>query len=61
VPKAGEYLAAGVGVVCVIDVQTATAHRFSADEAPWTLSADDELRLPAILGEFRVAVRRFLE
>jgi Uma2 family endonuclease len=59
--KAGEFLRAGVSVVCVIDEQTATAHLFSADEPPRRLTADEELHLPAILGDFRVAVRRFLE
>ena len=59
--KVAEYLAAGVGVVCVIDEQTATAHVFGADEAPRTLGPDEELTLPGILGDFRVTVRRFLE
>jgi Uma2 family endonuclease len=59
--KVGEYLDAEVGLVCVLDDLTETAHLFAADVAPRTLSADQELTLPAPLDGFRVAVRRFFE
>ena len=57
--KAGEYLAAGVNVVCLLDDVTKTALVCRADELPQTLNADDELHLPDILGDLRVPVRQF--
>jgi Uma2 family endonuclease len=59
--KVSEYLDAGVGVVCVLDQVSETVHIYSADDEPRTLHGDDELRLPAVLGDFRVPVRRFFE
>jgi Uma2 family endonuclease len=59
--KVNEYLHAGVSVVCVLDQQTESAHVFTADDAPRILTRDEELTFPGILGEFRVAVRRFFE
>jgi Uma2 family endonuclease len=59
--KAGEYLEAGVSVVCLLDQVSETVQVYRADELPRTLHADDELYLPEILGELRVAVRRFFE
>jgi Uma2 family endonuclease len=59
--KVTEYLTAGVTAVCVIDEPTETAHVFRADEPPRIVAADEKLTFPAILGEFRVPVRRFLE
>jgi hypothetical protein len=38
-----------------------TAHVFSADEAPRTLSADDQLSFPGLLEGFQVRVGRFFE
>jgi Uma2 family endonuclease len=59
--KVTEYLLAGVLVVCVLDPQTQTAHVYSADQAPRVFSADEDLVLPEVLGDFRVPVRRFFE
>jgi Uma2 family endonuclease len=59
--KVAEYLEAGVKVVCVLDQQTETAHVFPADDAPYKVSADQELMLPQVLDDFRVLVRRFFE
>jgi Uma2 family endonuclease len=59
--KASEYLDAGVIVVCALDQVSETVQVYRVDELPRTLHGDDELRLPDILGEFRVAVRRFFE
>jgi Uma2 family endonuclease len=57
--KVGEYLTAGVQVVCVLDDQTETAHVFPADGSPATFTGDQELVLPGVLAGFRLAVRRF--
>ena len=59
--KAGEYLEAGVTVVCLLDQVSETVQVYRADELPQTLHADDELHLPDILGDLRVAVGRFFE
>lgn len=57
--KVGEYLAAGVNVVCVVDPDAETATVYRADQAPVTLSREQELALGNVLGEFRVTVRQF--
>jgi Uma2 family endonuclease len=57
--KVGEYLTAGVQVVCVLDDQTETAHVFPADDTPRTFAGEQELLLPGVLAGLRVAVRRF--
>lgn len=59
--KVGEYLAAGVTLVCVLDQQTETAHVFHSDQAPRVVTADQELTLPEVLADFRITVRRFFE
>jgi Uma2 family endonuclease len=59
--KAGEYLRAGVSVVCVLDQQTRTAHLFEPDQPPRALSEDADLTFPDILSGFRVPVRQFFE
>jgi Uma2 family endonuclease len=59
--KVGEYLEAGVLVVIVLDDERRSAHVFDADGPNRMLGPDDELTLPGLLGEFRVAVRRFFE
>jgi Uma2 family endonuclease len=62
ISKVGEYLNAGVSVVCVLDTQTETLTVYPADELQRVLTTDDELLLPAILGpEFRIPVRRLFE
>ena len=57
--KVHEYLDAGVGVVIVLDPEPETAHVFRSDQPPQELGPDDELTVPDLLGDFRVAVRRF--
>jgi Uma2 family endonuclease len=57
--KVKEYLDAGVGVVIVLDPDPETAHVFRPDQPPRELGPDDELTVPDLLGDFRVAVRRF--
>jgi Uma2 family endonuclease len=59
--KVGEYLRAGVTVVCVADEQTRSVHVFTADGEPRVVREDEELTLPEVLGEFRVLVRRIFE
>ncbi len=59
--KITEYLNAGVITVVVFDPGSHTAHVFSADDAPTTLGAEDELLLPGILDGFRVQVGKFFE
>jgi Uma2 family endonuclease len=59
--KASEYLAAGVSVVVVLDDQRRSAHVLGADGTARMLAGDEELTIPEILGDFRVAVRRFFE
>jgi len=61
ITKAGEYLEAGVTVVCLLDQMSETVHVYRADESPRILQGDDELHLPDVLGELRVRVRRFFE
>jgi Uma2 family endonuclease len=57
--KVAEYLSAGVRSVCVLDDETKSIHAFHAERANEIFEATDELTLPDILGEFRVAVQRF--
>ncbi len=59
--KVGEYLEAGVTLVCVLDQQTETVHVFHSDQAPRVVTADQELTLPEVLADFRVPVGRFFE
>jgi Uma2 family endonuclease len=61
VAKVGEYLNAGVTVVCVLDPGPQTMHVYHADRPTQVLQKDDEFALPEILGNFRVPVRRFFE
>jgi Uma2 family endonuclease len=59
--KVGEYLEAGVLVVCVHDVQTRTVTVFRPEQPPQRLTEDDELTLPELHPDFRVPVRRLFE
>ncbi|MCH8048160.1 MAG: Uma2 family endonuclease [Planctomycetes bacterium] len=59
--KVGEYLTAGVEVVCVLDPERETMHVYRDEIPSEVLTADDELTIPEVLGEFRVAVRALLE
>jgi Uma2 family endonuclease len=57
--KAGEYLQAGVSVVCILDPEARTATVCRADGPPRVLAADQDLALPELHAEFRVPVARF--
>jgi Uma2 family endonuclease len=59
--KAAEYLAAGVGIVLVLDPERRVVEVHTADGAVQTLDAAAELTLPAPLDGFRVAVARLFE
>jgi Uma2 family endonuclease len=60
--KVGEYLEAGVTLVCVLDEQTETARVYRQEEPPeQVFTADQDLILPEVLPDFRVPVRRFFE
>jgi Uma2 family endonuclease len=59
--KIGEYLTAGVRVVCVLDPAAETAQTFYPDRPSRTLAENEAWTLPEVLGDFRVAVRQFLE
>ena len=59
--KVGEYLAAGVLAVVVLDPEPRVAHVFSGEAAPRRLGASEELTLPGVLDEFRAVVGRFFE
>jgi Uma2 family endonuclease len=57
--KAAEYLEAGVRVICVLDPDTETVAVHHSERPVQSLKADDELTLPDVLGDFRVAVSDF--
>lgn len=59
ITKVDEYLAAGVGVVVVLDPDPESAWIFRPDQPPEKLGPDDEFAIPDLLGDFRVEVRRF--
>jgi len=59
--KVGEYLAAGVLKVVVLDPGTRKAHIFSADQEPVVLGPEEELTLPDILEGFRVPGHQFFD
>jgi Uma2 family endonuclease len=59
--KVAEYLAAGVSAVLVIDPSSRSLHVYRVETPPRILAEKDELLLPELHPEFRVAVGRFLE
>lgn len=59
--KVGEYLNGGVKVVCVVDPEKQTVSIHTKDEPARVLTAADELTLPEVFPDFRVAVRAFFE
>jgi Uma2 family endonuclease len=59
--KIGEYLEAGVRVVCVIDPATETVTVHHAEEPVQSLKAGDELRFPSVLGDFSMPVKKIFE
>lgn len=59
--KAGEYLAAGVLVVCVLDPETRTVGIYTADAFPSRRTMNEELTLPEVFPDFNVPVQAFFE
>ena len=59
--KVGEYLAAGVLKVIVLDPRLRKAHVYSVDDEPVVLVPEDEMTVPDLLGDFRVALHRFFD
>jgi Uma2 family endonuclease len=59
--KVAEYLSSGVAVVGVLDPERRTVHLFEGEPPVRIFAEGDELAIPAVLGEFRVAIKRFFE
>jgi Uma2 family endonuclease len=59
--KVTEYLNVGVMVVVVLDPETMSTQVYRVDQPPRILQDDEELTVPDVLGDFRVAVRRFFD
>ena len=59
--KVGEYLEAGVTVVCVLDQMTERCQVYRSNEDMKVFTSEQELILPDVLPEFRAVVRRFFE
>jgi Uma2 family endonuclease len=57
--KVGEYLEAGVKVVCVLDQMTERCHVYRNEEEIQVFTAEQELAIPDVLPEFRVVVQHF--
>lgn len=59
--KVGEYLDAGVVVVCVVDPPTRSLHILRADQGAQILSETDTLTLPDILPGFAEPISRIFQ
>ena len=59
--KVVEYLDAGVKVVCIVDPEKQTVNVYTPDEFAHVLTVADELTLPEVFADFRVAVKAFFE
>jgi Uma2 family endonuclease len=59
ITKVGEYLRAGVTVVCVLDQQTESAYLYYQEDHPQRLTADQDLTFPDILPGFQIKVGQF--
>jgi len=59
--KVAEYLQVGVRVVCVVDPETETVAIHHAERPVQSLTGDDELRIPDVLGDFGVTISKFFE
>ncbi len=59
--KVAEYLNVGTTVVIVLDDRRRLAHVYRADGTVRLLTADEELTIPDLLGDFSVRVGRFFE
>lgn len=61
IQKSGEYLAAGVLTVAVVDPEALRVHLLSADREVAILNRDDELTFPDILPAFSIKVSQLFE
>jgi Uma2 family endonuclease len=59
--KVGEYLEAGVTLVCVLDDATQSARVYRSEQPDQVFTAEQELLLPEVLPGFRAVVGRFFE
>jgi Uma2 family endonuclease len=59
--KVGEYLAVGVRVVVVLDMDTLSATVYRNNEFQQVFDNGDELTIPDVLPGFSVLVRKFFE
>jgi Uma2 family endonuclease len=59
--KVGEYLEAGVTLVCVLDDVSRSARVYRSDQPEQAFSAEQELVLPEVLPGFQAVVGRFFE
>ncbi len=59
--KIGEYLQAGVIVVCVLVPLERKIYRYVSDHGPVELNEDDVFDLPKVLPGLQIPVRSFLE
>lgn len=59
--KAGEYLTAGVLVVCVIDPETESVGIYTENEFPRRHTSEEELTLPEVLPGFSIPIRQLFQ
>ncbi len=59
--KVGEYLQAGVTLVCVLDETTQSGYVYRSDQPVQVFTAEQELTLPEALPGFRGVVGRFFD
>lgn len=59
--KVGEYLEAGVTVVCVLDQMTERCHMYRNEEDVRVFLPDQELTIPDVLPGFQIVVGRLFE
>lgn len=59
--KTAEYVKAGVVAVCILDPDAESAQVYRTDRPVLVQTADQELALPDVLGEFRVVIRKLFE
>ncbi len=59
--KVAEYLNAGVLVVCVVDPKQQKVHVFRSEQEAQVVTADEDLILPEVFGDFAVRVSEFFQ
>jgi len=59
--KAGEYLTAGVVIVCVVDPETESVAVYLDNELPRRHTSEEDLLLPEVLPDFSIPVRQFFD